>query len=118
MPFYHFTRNEVMRHHNISEEEYDKRTLEGDRAIYLPQPNNKFEATDYMERVAHVLGLDYQELQDRFKSGALKHLIACGPNNPETGGWDMRTPRYSRSNSGCNKCIHCHRSILLSGCNK
>ncbi len=52
-----------MRFHQLSDKVYDKRTLEGDQSIYLPQPNPKFEPTDYMERVAHVLNLSYQELQ-------------------------------------------------------
>ena len=81
----------VMHFHNISEEEYDRRTLEGDMSIYLPQ-NNKFEPTWYNERVAHVLGLSYQELQDKFKRGELKQRIACGPNSAETGGWCDENP--------------------------
>lgn len=44
MPYY---TTEVMRLHNISDEDYDRRTLEGDQSIYLPQPNNKFEPTNY-----------------------------------------------------------------------
>ena len=82
----------VMRFHNITSDEYDRRTLEGDQSIYLPQSNNKFEHTDYMERVAHVLGLNYQELQNKFDRGELKHLIAAGPNNVETGGWCDEDP--------------------------
>ena len=35
-------------------DEYDSRTLEGDRSIYLPQPNPMFEPTHYDERVAHA----------------------------------------------------------------
>ena len=65
-----------MRLHNISDEEYDRRTLEGDQSIYLPQTNPKFEPTWYDERVAHVLNLSYQELQDNFKQGKLEHKIA------------------------------------------
>ncbi len=84
MPYH---KEAVMKFHNISDEEYDRRTLEGDESIYLPQPNNKFEPTGYMERVAHVLSLSWQELQEKFKSGELKHLVAAGPNNAETGGW-------------------------------
>ena len=56
--------------------EYDSRTLEGDRSIYLPQPNPMFEPTHYDERVAHALGLDYQELQNKFKQGELEHRRA------------------------------------------
>lgn len=89
MPYY---KAYVIQYHNISEEEYDRRTLEGDQSIYLPQPNNKFEGTLYMERVAHVLGLSYQELQDKFNRGELKQRIACGPHNPETGGWCDENP--------------------------
>ena len=83
MPYY---KAYVIQYHNISEEEYDRRTLEGDQGIYLP-PNSKFEPTWYDQRVAHVLNLSYQELQDKFNRGELKHLIAAGPNNAETGGW-------------------------------
>jgi hypothetical protein len=83
LPYY---KAEVMRLHNISDEEYDRRTLEGDMSIYLP-PNSKFEPIWYDERVVHCLGLNYQELQDKFKSGELKHLVAAGPNNAETGDW-------------------------------
>ena len=46
--------------------------------LQLPQPNNKFEPTGYIERVAHVLGLNYQELQDKFNRGELEHKIAQG----------------------------------------
>jgi len=68
MPYY---KAEVMRFHDItSDEEYNRRVLEGDESIYLSQPNNKFEPTWYKERVAHVLGLDYQGLQDKFKRGS------------------------------------------------
>ena len=83
---------EVILFHQISEEEYDTRTLEGDQSIYLPQPNNKFEPTWYDERVAHVLNLSYQELQDKFNRGELKHKIAMGPCNVETGGWCDENP--------------------------
>lgn len=86
---------EMMRHHNISDEEYDRRTLEGDQLIYLPQPNNKFEATWYDERVAYVLGLNYQELQDKFNWGELEHKIAHGLAyiDPKTG-----KPWYDENN--------------------
>ena len=85
MPYY---KEEVMRIHNItSDEEYDRRTLEGDQSIYLPQPNSKFESTDYRERVAHVLGLDYQGLQDKINRGEIEDKIATGlmTIDPETG---------------------------------
>ena len=85
MPYY---KAEVMQFHQISDEEYDRRTLEGDMSIYLPQPNPKFEASDYMERVAHVLGLYYQELQDKISRGELKHKIAMGPCNSEWIWWE------------------------------
>ena len=49
MPYY---KAEVMRLHSITSDEYDSRTLEGDRSIYLPQPNPMFEPTRYDERVA------------------------------------------------------------------
>ena len=35
-----------------------------------------FEPTHYDERVAHALGLYYQELQDKFKLGELEHKRA------------------------------------------
>lgn len=84
MPYY---KEEVMRVHQISDEEYDRRTLEGNMSIYLPYPNSKFEATDYRERVAHVLGLDYQGLQDKFNRGQLEDKIATGylKRDPQTG---------------------------------
>ena len=67
MPYY---KAEVMRLHNItSDEEYTRRILDGDMSIYLPQPNTKFQPTPYNERVAHALGLDYQQLQDKFEKG-------------------------------------------------
>jgi hypothetical protein len=82
MPYY---KAEVMQVHNIAkDEEYTRRILEGDESMYLPQPNRKFEPTHYDERVAHALGLDYQQLQDKFKRGELKHLIATGRIDPET----------------------------------
>jgi hypothetical protein len=61
MPYY---KAEVMSVHGLTSEEYDRRTLEGDQSIYLPQPNRKFAPTLYMHRIAAVLGLDYQTLQD------------------------------------------------------
>jgi hypothetical protein len=73
MPYY---KAEVMRLHSITSDEYDSRTLEGDRSIYLPQPNPMFEPTHYDERVAHALGLNYQELQNKFKQGELEHKRA------------------------------------------
>jgi hypothetical protein len=76
MPYY---KVEVMQVHNIAtDEEYARRILEGDESIYLPQPNSKFEPTSYDERVAHALGLYYQQLQDKFKWGELKNKIATG----------------------------------------
>ena len=54
-----YYKEEVMSVHGISsDEEYDRRTLEGDESIYLSQPNRKFEPTSWDIRVAHVLGLD------------------------------------------------------------
>lgn len=69
---------EVMQVHGISSEEYDKRILECDESIYLPQPNRKFESTSYAERVAHVLGLDYEGLQVKISQGEIKDMIATG----------------------------------------
>ena len=67
---------EAMRLHSITSDEYHSRTLEGDRSIYLPQPNPMFEPTHYNERVANALGLNYRELQDKFKRRELEHKIA------------------------------------------
>jgi hypothetical protein len=64
----------------LKDEEYTRRVLEGDQSIYLPQPNRKFEPTWYDERVAHALG--YQQLQDKFKRGELKHWVpGCDSND-------------------------------------
>jgi hypothetical protein len=35
-----------------------------------------FESTHYNERLAHALGLNYQELQDKFKQEELEHKRA------------------------------------------
>ena len=79
---------EIMRVYNItSDEEYSRRVLEGDESIYLPQPNPKFEGTWYDERVAHVLGLSYQELQDKFDKGELEH---------KRGGYAVIDPKTGR----------------------
>ena len=48
MPYY---RAEVMRLHSITSDEYDSHILEGDRSIYLPQPNPMFEPTHYDEKI-------------------------------------------------------------------
>lgn len=79
MPYY---KAEVMRLHNISDEEYDRRTLEGDQSIYLPQPNVKYGPTDWDMRIAHILGLDYKGIQDKFNRGEIEHKIATsGPDS-------------------------------------
>ena len=75
LPYY---KAEIMSVHNLTAEEYDRRTLEGDQSIYLPQPNRKFEPTSYRNRVAHVLGLDYQGIEDKFDRGELERKIASG----------------------------------------
>ena len=75
MPYY---KEEVMSVHNLTSEEYDKRTLEADESIYLPQPNNKFEPTWYDQRVAHVLNLDFQSVDDLIKRGKIEKKIANG----------------------------------------
>ena len=75
LPYY---KQEVCRVHNISSEEYDRRTLNADESVYLPQPNPKFESTWFSERVAHVLGLDYKGFQDRVRKGELEDKIATG----------------------------------------
>ena len=69
MPYY---KVEVMHLHSITSDEYESRKLEGDQSIYLPQPNPMFEPTHYDEQVAHALGLNYQELQDKFKQEELE----------------------------------------------
>jgi hypothetical protein len=75
MPYY---KAEVMSIHNLTSEEYDRRVLEGDHSIYLPQPKRRFSPTSYKERVAHVLGLDYHGLQDKIARGEIKDKIATG----------------------------------------
>jgi hypothetical protein len=92
MPYY---KAEVMRLHNItSDEEYSRRVLKGDTSIYLPQPNRKFEPTSYRDRVAHVLGLNYQELQDMFKRGELEHKIAGCDRSGYDNRWRDEDPTY------------------------
>ena len=73
MPYY---KEEVMSVHGLTSEEYDRRVLEGDESIYLPQPNKKFTPTLYMHRIAAVLGLDWQTLQDMISRGEIKDRIA------------------------------------------
>jgi hypothetical protein len=75
MPYY---KAEVMQVHNLTSEEYDRRTLEGDQSIYLPQPNKKFQPTLYIYRVAAVLGLNYQQLRDKIAKGEVADRIATG----------------------------------------
>jgi hypothetical protein len=76
MPYY---KAEVMRVHNITDEqEYNRRVIDGDQSIYLPQPNNRFAPTSWFERAAHALGLDYQGMQDKISRGEIKHKIATG----------------------------------------
>ena len=68
MPYY---KAEVIQYHQISEDEYDRRTLEGDQSIYMP---NQIDLKVLgMMRVVHVLNLSYQELQDKFNRGELEH---------------------------------------------
>jgi hypothetical protein len=73
MPHY---KDEVCRYHNTTPEEYDRRTI-GDESIYLPQPNNKFDATFYCDRVAHVVKVKRGEFKDK--------IVGV---NPETGWLD------------------------------
>lgn len=73
MPYY---KEEVMSVHGLTSEEYDRRVLEGDESIYLPQPNKKFTPTLYLHRIAAVLGLDWQTLQDMISRGEIKDRIA------------------------------------------
>ena len=74
-PYY---KDEVLRVHNITSDKYDRRTLEGDESIYLPQPNKRFAPTLYKYRVAGVFGLDWQTLQDKIARGEMKDRIADG----------------------------------------
>jgi len=60
-------------------------TLKSDQSIYLPQPNSKFESTDYRERVAHVLGLDYQGLQVKINRGEIEDKTGLMTIDHETG---------------------------------
>jgi hypothetical protein len=75
MPYY---KAEVMSVHNVSSEEYDRRTLQADESIYLPQSNRKFEPTLYDQRVAAVLGSDWQTLHDMISREEIKDRIATG----------------------------------------
>ena len=43
MPYY---KAEVMHLHNISDDEYDRRTLEGDQSIYLPAKGNQIRSSN------------------------------------------------------------------------
>jgi hypothetical protein len=52
LPYY---KQELCSVHNISSEEYDRRTLNADESIYLQQPNPKFESTWY----PHYLMIDF-----------------------------------------------------------
>ena len=52
--------------------------LDGDEPIYLPQPNREFEPTLYMQRIAAVLGLEYQSLREKISRGEIKDKIATG----------------------------------------
>jgi hypothetical protein len=73
-----FYKEEAMHCHNLTSDEYERRTLEGDPTIYLPQPNKRFEPTSYIQRIASVLGLDCQTLQDKIARGEIKNKIATG----------------------------------------
>jgi hypothetical protein len=92
MPYY---KAEVMRVHKIADEqEYNRRVIDGDQSIYLPQPNPKFAPTLWFERAAHALGLDYQGMQDKISRGEVKHKIATGTLDPEADsyGWYDEDP--------------------------
>jgi hypothetical protein len=82
MPYY---MSEVCRLHQITEKEYKTRVIAGDMSIYLPQPNPKFAPTDWFDRVALALGLDYQGMKDKIDRGEIEHKIATGRVDPETG---------------------------------
>ena len=84
MPYY---KAEVMAVHGIASEEYYRRTLEADESSYLPQPNPKFSPTHYDRSIAHVLGLDYKGMQEKFDRNELEHKIAT-----EGFGWRDEDP--------------------------
>jgi hypothetical protein len=50
-----------------------------------------FEPTHYDERVAHALGLNHQELQDKFKQGEFEHKIAGCDSIGRDNCWLMKT---------------------------
>ena len=78
-----------MQTHNITPDEYI--TLDGDQRSYLPQPNPKFE--DYRERVAHVLGLDYQGSAGQIQSRRTRGQIAgCDESTGRDNGWRDEDP--------------------------
>jgi hypothetical protein len=65
-----YCKAEVMQVHNIAtDKKYTRRILEGDESMYLPQPHRKFEHTFYSQRIAHVLGLNYQGLKQKISRG-------------------------------------------------
>ena len=51
-----------------------------------------FEPTHYDERVAHDLGLNYQELQDKFKQEELEHKRACCDSTGYDNHWRDEDP--------------------------
>jgi hypothetical protein len=51
-----------------------------------------FEPTHYDERVAHALGLNYQELQDKFKQGELEYKIAGCDSTGRDNRWRDEDP--------------------------
>ena len=60
---------------------------------YLPQPNRKFEPTFYSQRIAHMLGLNYQGLKQKIGRGEIKDKIATGLIDSKTGsGWYDEDP--------------------------
>ena len=74
-----------------------------------------FEPTRYDERVAHALGLNYQELQDKFKQGELEHKRAgCDGAGATTVGV-MKTQTLCFRPSGKSILDHCgvERKILI-----
>ncbi len=56
-------------------------------SIYLPQPNPRYEPTNYEQRVANVLNLDYQGIEDKISRGEIQRKIAQGLSylDPKTG---------------------------------
>jgi hypothetical protein len=49
------------------------------------QPGLQFAPTDWFDRAAHALTLDYQGMKDKIDRGEIEQKIATGKIGPETG---------------------------------